>query len=112
LKCRSGQESGAKRQDAERAHDEAVAALRQYEPLALAMLKLFSVLSAHADLALADVEAADKARINPHKANAVRHLESALAEHKQNHVEGVAKHIAEALHHLDLASGRNPPDCD
>jgi hypothetical protein len=108
--------SDAKRKDAEiarkiayarseRAHDEAVAALRQYEPLALEMLKLFSVLSAHADLALADVEAADMARINPHTASAVRHLESALAEHKQSHVEGMAKHIAEALHELELASG-------
>lgn len=108
--------SDAKRKDAEiarkiayarseRAHDEAVAALRQYEPLALEMLKLFSVLSVHADLALADVEAADKARINPHTANAVRHLQGALAEHKQSHVEGVAKHIAEALHELELASG-------
>lgn len=89
----------------ERAHDEAVIALRQYEPLALEMLKLFSLLSVHADLALADVEAADKDRINPHTASAVRHRESALAEHKQSHVEGVAKHIAEALHELELASG-------
>jgi hypothetical protein len=113
--------SDAKRRDAEtarkiayarseRAHDEAVTALRQYEPLALEMLKLFSLLSVHADLALADVEAADKARIDPHTASAVRRLESALAEHKQGHVEGVAKHVAEALHELELASGKRPFD--
>lgn len=89
----------------ERAHEEAVTALRQYEPLALEMLKLFSILSVHADLALADVEAADKARFNPHTASAVRHLENALAEHERSDVEGVAKHIAEALHELELASG-------
>jgi hypothetical protein len=50
--------------------------------LALEMLKLFSVLSMHTDLALADEEAADKARINPHRANVVDHLNSALDEHR------------------------------
>jgi hypothetical protein len=88
----------------QRSHDDALAALRQYEPLALEMLKLFSVLTMHADLALADVEAADKARINPHTATAVRHLRSALEEHKQSHAEAAAKHIAEALHQLELAA--------
>lgn len=103
----------AKAQDAEarrnaayarsqRAHDEAVAALRQYEPLALEMLKLFSVLAMHADLDLANVEAADRARIDPHTANAVRHLESALEAHRLNHAEAAAKQVAEALHQLEL----------
>jgi hypothetical protein len=88
----------------QRAHDEALSALRQYEPLALEMLKLFSVLSMHADLALADVEAADKARLNPHAANAVAHLKIALEEHKRSHGEAVAKHVVEALHQLELAA--------
>ena len=86
------------------AHDEALSALRQYEPLALEMLKLFSVLAMHADLALADVEAADKARISPHAANAVRHLKTALEEHKQSHTEAVTTHVVEALHQLELAA--------
>lgn len=32
-------------------------------------------------------------------------LGSALAQHKQGHVDGVAKHIAEALHEREAASG-------
>lgn len=105
----------AKAQDAEakrnavyaksqRDHDEAVAALRRYEPLALEMLKLFSVLAVHADLALANVEAAEKARIDPHTANAVRHLKSALEEHKQSRAEAATEHIIGALHQLELAA--------
>ena len=69
------------------------------------MLKLFSILTIHADLALADVEAADKARISPHAANAVRHLKSVLEEHKRGHAEAVTRHVLEALHELGLASG-------
>ena len=88
----------------QRAHDEALSALRRYEPLALEMLKLFSVLAMHADLALADIEAADKARISPHAANAIRHLKTALEEHKQSHTEAVTKHVVEALHQLELAA--------
>lgn len=90
--------------ESQRAHDEALSALQRYEPLALEMLKLFSVLTMHADLALADVEAADKARINPHAANAVCHLRTALEEHKQSHTEAVTKHVVEALHQLELAA--------
>jgi|APFre7841882630_1041343.scaffolds.fasta_scaffold78886_1 hypothetical protein len=88
----------------QRAHDEALSALRQYEPLALEMVKLFSVLAMHSDLALAEVEAADKARISPHAANAVRHLKTALEEHKQSHTEAATKHVVEALHQLELAA--------
>lgn len=103
-----GQDAEAKRTAAyaqsQRTHDEAVTALRQYEPLALEMLKLFSVLAIHADLALADIEVAEKARTNPHTSNAVRHLKSALDEHQQSHTEAATKHIAEALHQLELAA--------
>jgi hypothetical protein len=88
----------------QRAHDEALSALRQYEPLALEMLKLFSMLTVHADLALADVEAADKARLNPHAASAVSHLKIALEEHRQSHAAAVTKHVVEALHQLELAA--------
>ena len=88
----------------QRAHDEALSALRQYEPLALEMLKLFSILTIHADLALADVEAADKARISPHAANAVRHLKTVLEEHKRGHTEAVTRHVLEALRQLELAA--------
>jgi UDP-glucose 4-epimerase len=87
-----------------RAHDEALSALRRYEPLALEMLKLFSVLTMHADLAQADVEVADKARINPHARKAVGHLKAALEEHKLSHPDAVTKHIEDALHHLELAA--------
>jgi hypothetical protein len=103
-----GQDAEAKRRAAyarsQRAHDEAVAALRQYEPLALEMLKLFSVLAMHADLALADVDAAERARFNPHTANAVRHLKTALEEHRQSHAEAATRHVVEALHQLELAA--------
>jgi hypothetical protein len=68
------------------------------------MLKLFSILTMHADLALADVDAADKARINPHAAKAVRHLKTVLEEHKQGHAEAVTRHILEALRELELAA--------
>ncbi len=103
-----GQDAEANRKAAyaqsQRAHDEAVAALRQYEPLALEMLKLFSVLAMHADLALADVEVAERARINPHTKNAAGHLKTALEQHGQNHAEAVIKHVMEALHQLELAA--------
>lgn len=65
--------------------------------------ELFSALAIRADLDLTNVEAADRARIDPHAADAVRRLESALEEHKQNHVEAAAKQAAEALHRLELA---------
>lgn len=102
-----GEEAEAKREAAyaqsQRAHDEAVAALRQYEPLALEMIKLFSVLAMHADLALGDVEAASKA--NPHTAKAIGHLKTALEEGRQNHAAAATKHVVEALHQLELAAG-------
>lgn len=91
-------------EQSQRAHDEALSVLQRYEPLALEMLKLFSALTMHADLALADVEAAEKARLNPHAANAVAHLKTALEEHKRSHGEAVAKHVVEALHQLELAA--------
>jgi hypothetical protein len=57
----------------------------------------------HADLAEADVEAAERARFNPHAANAVRHLKTALEEHRQSHAEAVTRHVVEALHQLELS---------
>jgi hypothetical protein len=88
----------------EKAHDEALAALRCYEPLALEMLKLFKILSFHSDLALADIEAADDARISPHAANAANHLRKVLQEQKLGHSEAVTKHVLAALHELELAA--------
>lgn len=88
----------------QRAHDEAIAALRKYEPLVLEMLKLFSVLTLHSDLALGDVEAADKARTDPRMAKAIAHLEAALDAQRHDHAEAVTKHVTEALHQLKLAT--------
>jgi hypothetical protein len=85
----------------QRTHDEALLALRRYEPLTLEMLKLFSILTMHADLVLADVEAADKARISPHAAKAVRHLKIVLEEHGKGHAEAVTRHVLEALRQLE-----------
>jgi hypothetical protein len=88
----------------ERAYDEALAALRRYEPMAQEMLKLFQILSFHTDLALADTEAADEARISPHAANAADHLEKVLQEQKLGHSEAVTKHVLAALHELERAA--------
>ncbi|KAF2989704.1 hypothetical protein OGR47_00965 [Methylocystis sp. MJC1] len=87
----------------EKAHGEALAALRAFEPLAHEMSKLFRILSFHADLALADTEAADKARISPHAANAADYLQKALQKQKLGHSEAVTKHVLAALHELELA---------
>lgn len=87
----------------QRTHDEALIALRRYEPLAFEMLKLFSTLSAHADLALADVEAADKARISPNAAKAVHHLKTVLEEQRRGHAEAVTRHVLKALAELEPA---------
>lgn len=89
----------------ERAHDEALLALRRYEPLALEMLKLFSILTMHADRAMADVEAADKARISPHAAKAVHHLKTVIEEHRRGHAEAVMRNVLMALGELELAAG-------
>lgn len=87
----------------EKAHGEALAALRAFEPLAQEMSKLFRILSFHADLALADTEAADKARMSPHAANAADYLQKALQKQKLGHSEAVTKHVLAALHELELA---------
>jgi hypothetical protein len=88
----------------EKAYGEALAALRRYEPMAQEMIKLFQVLSYHTDLALADIEAADEARISPHAANAADHLQKVLQEQKLGHSEAVTKHALAALHELELAA--------
>jgi hypothetical protein len=87
----------------EKAHDEALAALRAFEPMAQELSKLFRILSFHADLALADTEAADRARISPHAANAADHLQKILQQQKLGHSEAVTKHALAALHELELA---------
>ena len=87
----------------EKAHDEALAALRAFEPMAQELSKLFRILSFHADLALADTEAADRARISPHAANAADHLQKALQQQNSGHSEAVTKHVLTALHELELA---------
>lgn len=103
-----GEDAEAKRKaasaQARRARDEAVAALRQYEPLALRIIELFSLLAMHADVALADVEESEQARIDPHTAEAVGHLKAALEEGRQSHAEAATKHVMEALHQLELAA--------
>lgn len=86
------------------AHDEALVALRAYEPLALEMLKLFRALSFHTDLALADVEAADEARVNPHAAKAADLVRKILQEQKLGHSEAVTKWALAALRELELAA--------
>jgi hypothetical protein len=58
----------------------------------------------HADLALAGVEVAGRARINPHTKNAAGHLKNALEQHGQNHAQAVIKHVMETLHQLELAA--------
>lgn len=88
----------------EKAHDEALAALQRYEPMAQEMLKLLQVLSFHTDLALADTEAADEARISPHAANAADHLQKVLQAQKLGHSKAVTKHVIAALHELELAA--------
>lgn len=88
----------------EKAYDEALAALRAYEPLAQEISKLFKILSFHTDLALADTEAADAARISPHAANAADHLKKVLQEKKLDLPESVTKHVLAALHELELAA--------
>jgi hypothetical protein len=88
----------------EKAHDEALAALRRYEPMALELLMLFRVLSYHTDLALADIEAADEARISPHATNVADHLQKVLQEQKLGHTEAVTRHVLAALHELELAA--------
>ncbi|WP_281931216.1 hypothetical protein [Methylocystis iwaonis] len=88
----------------EKAYDEALAALRAYEPLAQEISKLFRILSFHTDLALADTEAADAARISPHAANAADHLKKVLQEQKPGLPESVTKHVLAALHELELAA--------
>jgi Arc/MetJ family transcription regulator len=87
----------------EKAYDEALAALRAYEPMAQEISKLFRILSFHTDLALADTEAADAARISPHAASAADHLKKVLEEQKMGHSETVTKHVVAALHELELA---------
>lgn len=103
-----GEEAEEKRTAAyaqsQRAHDAAIATLRKYEPLALEMLKLFSVLSVHSDLALADVEAADQARADPRMAKAVAHLEAALDAQRCDRAEDVTKNVTEALRQLKPAT--------
>lgn len=88
----------------EKAYDEALAALRAYEPLAQEISKLFRILSFHTDLALADTEAADAARISPHTANAAGHLKKVLQEQKMGLPESVTQHVLAALHELELAA--------
>jgi hypothetical protein len=88
----------------EKAYDEALAALRAYEPLAQEISKLFRILSFHTDLALADTEAADAARISPHAANVADHLQKVLQEQKLGHSQAVTKHVLAALHELELAA--------
>jgi hypothetical protein len=88
----------------QRAHDEAIAVLRKYEPLALEMLKLFGVLSAHTDLALADVEAAEEARTDSRTTKAIGRLEAALQAHGQNQTEEVRQNLTEALRELKSAT--------
>lgn len=84
----------------QKAHDEAIVVLQKYEPLALELLKLFSVLSAHADLALADVAATEKARADPRIVDVVARLEAALDADKQGKTEGVRENVTEALRRL------------
>jgi hypothetical protein len=91
-------------ENSKKAHDEALAALRRYEPMAQEMSKLFQVLSYHTDLALADTEAADEARISPHAANVADHLHKVLQEQKAGHSEAITKHVLAALHELKLAA--------
>jgi hypothetical protein len=88
----------------EKAHGEALAALQGYESLAQEMSKLFRILSFHADLALADVEAADAARMSPHAANAADHVKKVLQEQKLGHSEAVTTHALAALRELELAA--------
>ncbi len=88
----------------EKAHGDALAALQRYEPMAQEILKLFQVLSFHSDLALADTEAADEARISPHAAKAADDLRKVLQEQKLGHSEAVTKHVLAALHELELAA--------
>jgi hypothetical protein len=54
---------------------------------------------------MADVEAADKARISPHAAKAVRHLKTVIEEHKRGHTEAVMRNVLMALGELELAAG-------
>ncbi len=88
----------------EKAYDEALAALQAYEPLAQEISKLFRILSFHTDLALADTEAADAARISPHAANAADHLQRVLQEQTLGHSEAVTRHVLAALHELELGA--------
>jgi hypothetical protein len=84
----------------EKAHKESLLALQGYEPLAQEMSKLFRVLSFHADLAMADVEAADAARISPHVANAADHLKKIIQEQERGDADAVTKHALAALQEL------------
>jgi hypothetical protein len=90
----------------EKAHNETLAALRTFEPMAQELSKLFRILSFHADLALADTEAADKARISPHAANAANFLRKILEQQKLGNSEAVTKHALAALHELELSQGQ------
>jgi hypothetical protein len=84
----------------QKAHDEALAALQGYKPLADEISRLFRILSFHADLAMADVEAADAARISPHVRNAADHLEKLIQEQKLGHTAAVTEHALAALREL------------
>ncbi len=59
-----------------------------------------NVLATHAELALANAMASEKAKANSHTEEAIKHLEQAIDEGKKGHAEVATTHAEAALTHL------------
>ena len=58
------------------------------------------VLATHAEAALTHAEASEKAKANPHKAEAIKHLKEAIDQGKQGNADEATTHAEIALNHL------------
>jgi hypothetical protein len=60
-----------------------------------------NVLATHAELALANARASEKAKANSHTEEAIKHLEQAIDEGKMGHADVATTHAEAALTHLE-----------
>ncbi len=81
---------------------EAIAALREYQFLAIQALEIAVLLDLLADIALEDVRAASENHPNrrSHRSMAIDDLESVVKERNNVRVGVGLDHIEQALHHL------------
>ena len=64
------------------------------------MASMDAPMATHAEVALTHAVASEKAKADPHTADAIKHLKEAIDEGKQGHADVATTHVEAALNNL------------